>query len=121
MKGVTPFLLCRFRLAKAVSSSALHCPKMDVDIKPLHPNDIISISDTAANYLKASTEYGAFDAIQFLAGSNAAEYLKTRGYIKERPSLPHASSSKHTLDDLLPSTSEISSGSITQNKRPRRM
>lgn len=118
MKGVTPFLLCRFRLAKPVSAGALHAPRMDTDIVPHHYDDILSTCNTAVNYLKGSTEYGAYDAIQFLAGPQTAEELATGGYLKARPALPGASSSKHTLDDLLPSASHISS-SNNPSKRPR--
>ncbi|KAG9309729.1 hypothetical protein JVU11DRAFT_10103 [Chiua virens] len=104
MKGITPFLLCCFRLARPTSLGALKAPRLGIDIKPYESDDIVSICDTAIGYIQANKEYGAFDALQYLAGSTIVEQLVKAGYLKSHPALPHASasSSKRTLDDLMP-------------------
>lgn len=55
---------------------------------------------------------------EILAGPQTAEQLAADGYLKAQPALPGASSSKHTLDDLLPSESNICSTNH-QSKCPR--
>ncbi|KAG9308936.1 hypothetical protein JVU11DRAFT_11400 [Chiua virens] len=96
MKGITPFLLCCFCLACPTSLGALKAPQLGIDIKPYESDDIVSICDTAIGYMQANKEYGAFDALQYLAGSTIMEQLVKAGYLTSHPPLPHAfaSSSK---------------------------
>ena len=58
-------------LTSPILASALHFPKMDMDIKPLHHDDLLAICNTAVDYFKAGPDYGAFNVIQFLTRPKA--------------------------------------------------
>ncbi|KAI6037651.1 hypothetical protein EDC04DRAFT_2604567 [Pisolithus marmoratus] len=74
-KGMTLLTLCRFGLASPRSNGVFHAGKWGKDVIALSDSTLVGKRDAVFEYLRSSSEYGAFDAIQYLAGTTTAQYL----------------------------------------------
>ncbi|KAI6009199.1 hypothetical protein EDC04DRAFT_2607760 [Pisolithus marmoratus] len=93
VKGITLLTLCHFGLASPRNNGVFHAGKWG--------KDVIALLDSTlwVEYLHSSPEYGAFDAIQYLAGTTTAVTLGDNGsvYVKARPMAQAGGSSSSTF------------------------
>ncbi|KAI6102274.1 hypothetical protein F5141DRAFT_1217882 [Pisolithus sp. B1] len=99
-KGMTLLSLCRFGLASPRNNGVFHAGKWGKDIIALLDSTLVGKHEAVVEYLCSSPEYGAYDAIQYLAGTTTAVALVENGsgYLKARPlaQAPGSSSSTFT-------------------------
>ncbi|KAI6039130.1 hypothetical protein EDC04DRAFT_2603383 [Pisolithus marmoratus] len=74
-KGMTLLTLCCFGLASPRSNGVFHAGEWGKDVIALSDSTLVGKHDAVVKYLHSSSEYGAFDAIQYLAGTTTAQYL----------------------------------------------
>ncbi|KAI5981073.1 hypothetical protein EDD15DRAFT_2380428 [Pisolithus albus] len=132
-KGMTLLSLCRFGLASPRNNGVFHAGQWGKDVIALLDSTLAGKRDAVVEYLRSSPEYGAFDAIQYLAGSTTAMALVENGsgYVKARPMAQASGSSSNsasakrmvnifTEDDDISTSADATAVTCTgPYKRPR--
>ncbi|KAG6369980.1 hypothetical protein JVT61DRAFT_12616 [Boletus reticuloceps] len=74
-----------FGLADPVTGLALRSGKWNRDVTPLSEEELARKCAKVKDHLTSKSEYGAFDAVEYLAGTKTAQLLARNLYLKARP------------------------------------
>ncbi|KAG6379793.1 hypothetical protein JVT61DRAFT_10338 [Boletus reticuloceps] len=77
--------MCRFGQADSVTRLALRLGKWGRDVTSLEEEELIRICAMVKDHLTSKSEYGAFDAVEYLAGTKTAQLLAKKLFLKARP------------------------------------